>query len=227
MILNSLVVGRLIQKVPTIIAEIDSKHPVNKSVSTITFKAHEPVKGLKSFHSDIQMIGRHYLVRDINHKNVKRHYTISNCMQKDVYKEYVRILNEGSARTSLNKDTENYFDDRDQDQLIMTIKNYNLPKGLSHNIHTSEKAQFEIKGPMGKGLDIQSKGTHIAFTAGTGCLVFVDLVAHLIRKNNDLLREKEEAFIDKKDFKFVFFVSFPTREEGIALELCEGLLQNC
>ena len=98
---------------PTIIAEIDSKHPINKSVSTITFKSQEPVVGLKSFHSDIQMIGRHYLVRDINHKHVKRHYTISNCMQKDVYKKYVKILNEGDNRASINKDTDIYFDERD------------------------------------------------------------------------------------------------------------------
>ena len=35
---------------------------------------------------------------------------------------------------------------------------------------------------MGKGLQMKSKGVHIAFTAGTGCLVFLDLVAHLLRK---------------------------------------------
>ena len=46
---------------------------------------------------------------------------------------------------------------------------------------------------MGKGLDIKSEGTHIAFSAGTGCLVFVDLVAHLIRKNLGLLDVDEES----------------------------------
>ena len=40
---------------------------------------------------------------------------------------------------------------------------------------------------MGKGLCIGTTGTHIAFTAGTGILVFVDLVAHMIRKNLGLL----------------------------------------
>ncbi len=33
---------------------------------------------------------------------------------------------------------------------------------------------------MGLGLNIQSEGTHIAFTAGTGVLAFIDLVGHLI-----------------------------------------------
>lgn len=35
---------------------------------------------------------------------------------------------------------------------------------------------------MGKGLQIERTGVHIAFSAGTGALVFLDLVAHLIRK---------------------------------------------
>ena len=45
------------------------------------------------------------------------------------------------------------------------------------------KTVFNIQGPLGKGLDIQPDGVHIAFTAGTGILVFIDLVAHLVRKN--------------------------------------------
>ncbi len=36
---------------------------------------------------------------------------------------------------------------------------------------------------MGKGLDLRSSGVHIAFTAGTGILPFLDLVAFLIRYN--------------------------------------------
>ena len=36
---------------------------------------------------------------------------------------------------------------------------------------------------MGKGLQIKPSGVHIAYTAGTGCLAFIDLVAYLIRKN--------------------------------------------
>ena len=52
---------------------------------------------------------------------------------------------------------------------------------------------YEFQGPMGKGLEIQRKGTHIAYTAGTGVLVFVDLVAHLIRKNLRLLSKEEDG----------------------------------
>ena len=61
----------------------------------------------------------------------------------------------------------------------------------------------------------------MAFTAGTGCLVFVDLVAHIIRKNLKLLNNDEDKEL-ASDFKFVFYVSFPNRKESVAMELIEG-----
>lgn len=79
---------------------------------------------------------------------------------------------------------------------------------------------------MGKGLEIHKSGTHIAFTAGTGILVFIDLVAHLIRKNLGLLSNEEDSQLEK-DFKFVLYVSKASREDAIALDLCEGLQKIC
>jgi NAD(P)H-flavin reductase len=46
---------------------------------------------------------------------------------------------------------------------------------------------YMIRGPTGMGLDIQNKGVHIAFAGGTGVLIFLDLVAHLLRKIMGLL----------------------------------------
>lgn len=80
---------------------------------------------------------------------------------------------------------------------------------------------------MGKGLNLGQSGTYIAFTAGTGCLVFMDLVAHLIRKNLDVLTDGEKVHAVKKDFKFVFFCSFQNRTEAMGLELMEGLRDIC
>lgn len=57
-------------------------------------------------------------------------------------------------------------------------------------------------------------------------MVFLDLVAHLIRKVLGLLSE-EENFMLEDDFKFVLFVSFKNREEGIALELLEMFSLLC
>ena len=60
---------------------------------------------------------------------------------------------------------------------------------------TDQGEIYQIQGPMGKGLDIHSQGVHIAFTAGTGCLVFMDLVGHFIRKALGMLSQKEETMI--------------------------------
>ena len=79
---------------------------------------------------------------------------------------------------------------------------------------------------MGKGLDIQPEGTHVAFTAGTGILVFIDLVAHLIRKILGLLTEDENHQLTQK-FRFVLYAAFPKEEDGICLDMCYGLHDLC
>jgi hypothetical protein len=66
----------------------------------------------------------------------------------------------------------------------------------------------------------------MAFTAGTGILVFIDLVAHLIRKNLGQLDPEEEAQLTR-GFRFIFYVSFPKVEESIAIDLCQGLQELC
>ena len=53
-----------------------------------------------------------------------------------------------------------------------------------------------MQGPTGKGLQVEKDGVHIAFTAGTGCLLFLDLVAHLVRKNLKMLNSEEEKRLD-------------------------------
>ena len=49
---------------------------------------------------------------------------------------------------------------------------------------------FNIKGPMGKGLCLEDHGVHVAFCAGTGVLVFLDLVSHM------LLRAYYKHYVD-------------------------------
>lgn len=110
----------------------------------------------------------------------------------------------------------------DTDTIAVTIKNYNLEKGLSKRFFEEIPQTFEISGLYGRGLMINnnSKGVHFAFAAGTGVLVFIDLVAKL-------LLQSVAAFpgVDRLNplFKFVLFASFESRENGIALELLEGL----
>ena len=66
--------------------------------------------------------------------------------------------------------------------MLFNVKNYNTKHGLSKKLPQLPQRSllYEVKGPMGKGLQVQSTGVHIAFAAGTGVLCFVDLVGHLI-----------------------------------------------
>ena len=79
---------------------------------------------------------------------------------------------------------------------------------------------------MGHGLGIGSSGTHVAFCGGTGIFVFVDLVAHLIRKYFGQLSTEESKMLNT-DFKFVLYASFPNRTEAYAAELCEKFDELC
>ena len=56
--------------------------------------------------------------------------------------------------------------------------------------------EFQIKGPMGKGLEMENKGVHVAFTAGTGVLPFLDLVAYMIRY---IINQEEEIHLISDD----------------------------
>lgn len=119
------------------------------------------------------------------------------------------------------------FNEDSSDEVTVTIKKYNSAKGLSSLIHKLDNEhRFIVKGPLGKGLHIQIKGVHVAFTCGTGCFVFLDLVVYLIRRNLNLLSDEEKDHV-YESFKFVFYVSFPTRDDGIGLQLCFGLDKLC
>jgi hypothetical protein len=81
---------------------------------------------------------------------------------------------------------------------------------------------FVVKGPLGKGCRIKPHGYHVAFTAGTGILVFLDIVSRLILQNTGNLPDKAERFASS--FTFHLFVSFEERNESVGLDLCEALL---
>ena len=74
---------------------------------------------------------------------------------------------------------------------------------------------------MGKGLNIKPTGTHIAFTAGTGCLVFLDLVGFILRSVLNLNNAVNK--VDYSNMRFIFFVSFPNQKESIGLDFCNGV----
>jgi hypothetical protein len=82
------------------------------------------------------------------------------------------------------------------------IKKYNFNGALSKRIFECDfNEKFEVCGPLGKGLGLrkESSGQFVAFTGGTGLLVFLDLVAYLFRK---AVHEKnpDMDFIEKEEF---------------------------
>jgi NAD(P)H-flavin reductase len=90
-----------------------------------------------------------------------------------------------------------------------------------HN--ATDADSFMIKGPMGKGCNLENSGTYVAFAAGTGALVYLDLVARMILQNSGNLPADCERL--GEDFRFHFFISFVNRDEAIGLDLCEALLE--
>ena len=82
---------------------------------------------------------------------------------------------------------------------------------------------------MGKGLQIQPNGIHVAFCAGTGALVFLDLVSHILIKNcfesDGKKLPNEMATMYQHDFEFHLYVSFQDRDQAIGLDVIEKLEQ--
>jgi len=64
----------------------------------------------------------------------------------------------------------------------LCVKNYGQLKGVSTALH-NKQARYEVTVPMVKGLMVKPKGIHVAFAAGTGVLVFVDLVMQVALAN--------------------------------------------
>jgi hypothetical protein len=78
---------------------------------------------------------------------------------------------------------------------------------------------FFIKGPIGKGLGVQPSGTHVAFAAGTGVLVFLDLMTRIILHNTGIADYFDDTF------KFVFYISHRNLGETMGLDLGLKLME--
>ena len=189
------------------------------------------------------MMAKHYLVKSTSgaglgaslpgkidhHKpGIKRHYTEAFAMRAEVKRALLDLATRSPAAkpTDTVQVLSRWLQSNNRDNLALTIKNYG-GVGLSGHIHDdlAEKTHvFQIKGPMGKGLDFKT-GKHVAYAAGTGVLVFMDLVAHLILKkvNPSLLDETQLP----DDFKLELYTSFASRESAIGLDLIEALHNLC
>ena len=165
-------------------------------------------------------------------------------MRKEIYNGILRLVNEKNQEKTL--EIQGLISEiialNNTKTLCLTMKNYNHSNGLSayvynsihnHNQDATNKEKFEIKGPLGAGLELQPTGTYVGFAAGTGVLVFLDLVAHLILRlvaNNgeiNIFEGQTAPLVDITSFKLILYTSFASREEAIGLEMLEALLSAC
>lgn len=77
---------------------------------------------------------------------------------------------------------------------------------------------------------MKKEGNYVAYAAGTGVLVFIDLVAHLILRviseNGglpELLSLFKEPKIDLENFKFELYTAFPSDSQAIGMDLIKAL----
>lgn len=192
------------------------------------------------------MIGRHFLCYSASAPRVKRQYTICSSMNDTVRSALLEL-----AQSVLDKKEIAFKDEvllgQDQSDIDLTLKTYNMPKGLATAIHAAgsgkvtgneiapdgkavssgKDGMFYIKGPMGRGLQMKPDGQHVAFCAGTGVLVFLDLVSQLLLLN--IFKKQGKAIPSGMDyfqpgFKFHLYVAFQDRKQSIGLDLIEALV---
>jgi hypothetical protein len=75
---------------------------------------------------------------------------------------------------------------------------------VRHKKYLLVAENFNIKGLFGKGLVIRPTGVHVVFAAGTGVLVFLDLVSRIILHNTGVLSLGPDF---DEEFKFIFHIS--------------------
>lgn len=90
------------REAPQFICRVSNRYRVNSFTETITFMTDRSISGLKLYHSDLTMLGKHYLVEKVTKPSVKRNYTISNCMKKEVYDEYLMLLSSDQSQEFSN-----------------------------------------------------------------------------------------------------------------------------
>lgn len=175
---------------------------------------------LRHFYSDLKMIGRHFVLSAESLPKHKRQYTICNAMIPDVQNYLMSLCDPEKAADA--PPAPDAISGGDVGSLWLTAKNYQARNGVATALFHNSESVYSVKGPMGKGCNVQTEGVHMAFAGGTGALVYLDLVARLILQNTGNLPKGAEPF--GESFVFHFFVSFATRKDAIGLDLCEALV---
>ena len=92
-IVNSMIVGKLNEASETFEGQITHNYNINSTTKVFTFTIDsENVHYQAPASTSIDTIGKHYLLRSLATPNVRRHYTVSQCMRQNTYKEYLNLI---------------------------------------------------------------------------------------------------------------------------------------
>ncbi|CDW87608.1 cytochrome b5-like heme steroid binding domain containing protein [Stylonychia lemnae] len=207
---------------------IYSSQLLGKHTKTFVFQGQELRSGMQKYYSNIGMIGRHFTLCSSKQRTLKRQYYICNCLMPKIYEQYMQLIEKFlNNKSKLHLDN-SIIQDGASNRIALTVKAISKRRGLSNMIFQRQLGDnFILNGPFGKGLELQYSGVHIAFTTGQGSLAYLDLVAHLIRKNLDLLDKEEAKQLSFSDFKFIMIVCVPNKKHALGYQLCKGLVQIC
>lgn len=61
------------------------------SLYTAVFTAPSPIEGVQRHYEDLRMIACHFLIQS-DQGEKKRHYTVCNVMRKEVYADYMKVI---------------------------------------------------------------------------------------------------------------------------------------
>lgn len=174
---------------------------------------------LPKLEEDFSSIGKHYQVYGGATGLIKRQYTVVRCLEKGVYESLIDgVKSKGKVRTKESQIGKGGFQ--------VAVKNYKVVGGLSEAMHRSLIGEeFTVRGIMGKSLGLAKHGNHVAFVAGTGVLVFLDLVALISKHHIGHLRNSHDIpiFSEGSTFKLTLYASFPSDSAALGLDLLRTL----
>ncbi|CDW73578.1 cytochrome b5-like heme steroid binding domain containing protein [Stylonychia lemnae] len=230
-IVNKLVIGQIINQAKKYRMIVHKKIDINQSTSIFKMKMinKEQILHWNIKKEDNMTFGRHFQVVSNELPKIKRYYTICNSLSPQIYDELLRLIYEAIKNNNICQPDYEVFN-KDSNELSMVVKKYKGKMKMSNLIHEQENLEMEVTGLMGKGLQMQKNGLYIAFTAGTGILTFIDLIANILLQNLEYLRLPSQSKNIQNPImakKFILFASFPCEQEVIGLELCQGLDNLC
>ena len=211
--------------------KVVERSPISGQVYRIVFQNNSSI--VPKWYKGVQFVGCHFVVHS-QRNFVSRYYTICNCLALRFHNLYLDRIRTFEAQEKPKEGPKRASSFADDSRLELVIKQYRETQtGISNQVHDDNASgSFEIKGPYGTGLGLgpSSSGTHLVFVGGTGILVFLDLVAYMLRRmlagaaagpGNEVFEGEEFPDLDD-GFELVMYAAFPRRSEGIGLELCEG-----